>query len=415
MPKSVVNRAPFVNRIASACAFCYSSIVRLGSEILVQERRDLLEGRRIGVLAHAASVDSSGRHLIEAISADSRCKITALFGPEHGFATRAQDMEPVASRDDQGSGLPVFSLYGDTLDSLSPTTAMLREIDVLVVDLQDIGSRYYTYTWTALLCTEACATARKPIIVCDRPNPIGGTLVEGLGIDEGFQSFVGLYSIPNRHGMTLGEIVQFVNSQGNMGADLTVVQMDGWQRGMNFGDTGLKWVNPSPNIRSYTAALLYPGMCLVEATNISEGRGTDTPFEIVGAPYFDSEQFIKEFEALSLPGIKAAPTSFIPTRQKWEKRVCRGVRWVITDEREFRPYLTGLAFVWLAHRLYDDLGFEWRSEPYEFVTNRRAIDLLTGSSRFRERLASMKPDDLRSLSTTPKELLADRATAMIYK
>jgi uncharacterized protein YbbC (DUF1343 family) len=386
----------------------------LGIDILLGKRRELLQGKRVGLLANAASLTSAGVHALDELAKDKSMKITALFGPEHGFATRAQDMEAVASHDDPASGLPVYSLYGSDLDSLKPTPEMLERVDVLVCDLPDVGSRYYTYIWTACLCMEACAEAGKPFIICDRPNPIGGELVEGPGIEEGFQSFVGLESVPNRHGMTIGEIVHFVNGRDKTEADLEIVKMEGWRRSMSWKETGLQWVNPSPNMRSYTAALVYPGMCLVEATNISEGRGTDTPFEIVGAPYFDSEQFISEFEALELPGVHVAPTSFIPTMQKWMGNMCQGVRWVVNDAKTFRPYLTGLAFVWLAEHLYKDNGFEWRADPYEFVTERPAIDLLTGSADFREELNEIAPDDLERLAETPRELLEMRKSSLLY-
>jgi uncharacterized protein YbbC (DUF1343 family) len=386
----------------------------LGIDILLEREKHLIAGKRVGLLANAASRTSSGTHVVDAMAQDASITIAALFGPEHGFAARAQDMEPVATCNDPASGPPIFSLYGNTLDSLKPTPEMLEGIDVLVVDLQDVGSRYYTYVWTACLCLEACAEAGKPVVICDRPNPIGGNLVEGPGIEEGFESFVGLKSIPNRHGMTLGEIVQSVNDVEKIHSDLRVLKMDGWRREMSWPETGLPWVNPSPNMRSYTAALVYPGMCLLEATNISEGRGTDTPFEIVGAPYFDGETFIEEFNALALSGVHAAPTTFIPTRQKHFGKMCNGVRWVISDAIAFRPYLTGLAFLWLARNLYKDEGFEWRAEPYEFVTERPAIDLLTGSPTFREAIDGFDLEDLRRLAETPASLIASRKSALRY-
>lgn len=388
--------------------------MRLGIDILLNEYRGLLAGKRIGILAHAASVDHAGRHAIDRIAREGGGKIVALFGPEHGIATRAEDMEPVESRIDQASGIPIISLYGSELDSLKPTKEMLENIDVLVVDLQDSGSRYYTYVWTSCLCAEACAEAGKQIVVCDRPNPIDGVHVEGAGIEAGFESFVGLFSLPVRHGMTIGEIVQFVNDRGRLRADLTVVPMEGWRREMCWADTGLAWTNPSPNMRSYTAALLYPGICLLEGTNLSEGRGTDTPFEVVGAPYIDTDELIGAFETLGLKGVKAAPTAFIPTQQKWRSNLCHGVRWVVTDANAFRPYLTGLAFVWLAHRLYKDRGFEWRTAPYEFVANRPAIDLLTGSAVFRENIDPFSMDDLISLAKTPEAMLLERDGCLLY-
>ncbi len=386
----------------------------LGIDILLTKKLSLIKGKRVGLLAHAASLNAEGRHTLDRLANDAGTRITALFGPEHGFATKAQDMEPVETHEDAQGKLPVYSLYGGDLDSLKPSPAMLEDLDVLVVDLQDIGSRYYTYIWTVALCMEACVESGKGMIVCDRPNPIGGELIEGPEIDEGYQSFVGLFPIPVRHGMTIGEIVQLMNDQGGMGAKVTVVAMEGWKRSMSWQDTGLAWTNPSPNMRSYTAALLYPGMCLIEATNISEGRGTDTPFEIAGAPYMDTDDLMEAFNALGLPGVTAAPTSFIPMRQKWEGKLCHGIRWVITDAAAFRPYLTGLAFIWLCHKMYSNSGFEWRHDPYEFVADRPAIDLLTGSSRFREAIPKLDVETLELLAETPDELIDARSSALIY-
>lgn len=386
----------------------------LGIDVLLEKQPKLLKGKRVGILAHVASKDASGEHSVDRLAADKGFQVTALFGPEHGIATAAQDMEPVASRVDPSSGLPVYSLYGPTFESLTPTEEMLKGVDVLVIDLQDIGSRYYTYVWTAVLCLKACRKFGKKVIVCDRPNPIGGMLVEGAGIEKGFESFVGLASLPVRHGMTVGEIVQMVNDSEGIGADLTIAPMDGWRREMSWPDTGLEWISPSPNMRSFTAALLYPGMCLLEGTNISEGRGTDTPFEIVGAPYVDVDEFIGAFETLGLEGIRATPTAFIPTRQKWAGGMCHGIRWVIEDPQTFRPYLTGLAFVWLINRLYRNAGFEWREKPYEFVSDKPAIDLLTGSSQFRKKIDEYTLADLQTLATPAAQLLDARQRALIY-
>lgn len=386
-------------------------MIKLGIDKLLDEEDRLIRGRRVGVLTNAAGVSRQG-HTAARIIASGLCDVRALFGPEHGMGAIAEDMEAVGHGREKN--LPVYSLYGSTLDSLKPTRRMLSEIDVLVVDLQDIGSRYYTYVWTACLAMEACEEEGKEIIVCDRPNPIGGIKIEGGEIEEGYESFVGLHSIPVRHGMTIGEIVSFVGNSQKIGKVLKVVKMTGWRREMSWPEFEMGWVSPSPNMRSYSAALLYPGMCLLEATNMSEGRGTDTPFEIVGAPYVNSEKLIREFEKLRLPGIKAAPTAFIPTKQKWRGKYCNGVRWVITDASKFEPYLTGLAFVWLIYRLYNGEGFAWRAEPYEFVINRPAIDLLTGSHSFFERIERMSLKEIRDMATTPKASLKIRKNFLIY-
>jgi len=386
----------------------------LGIDVLLEKRRKLLEGKRVGVLAHVASQGVGGQHTVDRLGNDKGWKVTALFGPEHGITTTAQDMEPVDSHVDPSSGLPIHSLYGQHFESLTPTKEMLQDVDVLVIDLQDIGSRYYTYIWTALLCLKACRKFGPSVIVCDRPNPIGGMLVEGADIEKGFESFVGLASLPVRHGMTIGEIVQMMNDREGIGADLTVIPMEGWSRQMSWPDTGLTWIPPSPNMRSFTAALLYPGMCLLEGTNLSEGRGTDTPFEIVGAPYIDVDELIEAFETLNLKGIRATPTAFIPTRQKWAGRICHGIRWVIEDPQAFCPYLTGLAFIWLINRLFRDVGFEWQNQPYEFVSNKPAIDLLTGSSHFREKIDEHALADLQTLANPTAQLLDARQCALIY-
>jgi uncharacterized protein YbbC (DUF1343 family) len=261
---------------------------------------------------------------------------------------------------------------------------------------------------------KACAEFGKELIVCDRPNPIGGLLVEGGKIEDGFESFVGLYSLPARHGMTIGEIVNFVNDRYEIGAALTIMKMEGWQRSMLWPETGLCWHDPSPNMKSFEAGLLYPGMCLIEATNLSEGRGTNEPFLLVGAPFIDGKVLSREFNSLGLPGISAEDVSFTPSRQKWIDEECFGVRWHITDKQTFRPYLTGLAFIWIVNRMYSKKGFKWRADPYEFIADKPAIDLLTGSSAFRESIASAKIEDLINFSQTPKELLTLRSEQLIY-
>jgi uncharacterized protein YbbC (DUF1343 family) len=386
--------------------------MKLGIERLIDERLDLLEGKRVGLLIHMASVDSSGNHTLDRL-AKAGVNIKALFGPEHGVATKAQDMEPVASRADVETHIPVYSLYGDSFESLSPTQEMLDDIDVLVIDLQDVGSRYYTYIWTAALCMKECTKLGKPVIVCDRPNPLGGVAVEGVLPKDKYLSFVGLHPLPVRHGMTIGEITRYVNDQFKFGCNLTVIEMEGWNREMLWPDTGLNWVNPSPNMCSFNAALVYPGMCLIEGTNVSEGRGTDTPFDIIGAPFIDSEELIETLSVLNLPGVHGAPTSFIPTRQKHMGVMCNGVRWVIEDNNQFKPFLTGLAIIWAIHKLYKDDGFAWRTQPYEFVTDIPAIDLLTGSDEFRKSIDG-DFDAIRKLADEPEAFKTKRQEYLIY-
>lgn len=388
--------------------------MKLGIDILLSQRRDLIEGRRIGILANAASIGSGNRNTIVQLCSDKALRVMAIFGPEHGVQTIAQDMEPVDTSMDPTTGIPIFSLYGKTLASLRPTPEMLKDIDVFIVDLQDVGSRYYTYVWTAVLCVEACKASGKKMIICDRPNPIGGVRIEGPVIEAGFNSFVGLHSLPVRHAMTIGEIVQLVNNREKMDADITIVQTDGWRRDMDWPDTGLAWYNPSPNMRSYEAALLYPGMCLIEGTNLSEGRGTPSPFEIVGAPFIKSKELCDGFNSLGLSGIFAEPVSFLPTHQKWVGQQCGGVRWKLTDVKSFRPYLAGLAFIWLVNRIYRGHGFEWRAAPYEFVTDKPAIDLLTGSAYFRENIENLSLEKIAESVQTPQYLIDERSQHLLY-
>lgn len=391
--------------------------VKLGIDKLMADKASLIKGCRVGLLAHQASVDSKGRNTIAHLKDDTQINLTALFGPEHSITTEAQDMESVPDGEfkdpKRKKTIPIFSLYGSTLESLKPTKEMLSEIDVMVVDLQDIGSRYYTYIWTMALCLKACGKNNKKVIICDRPNPINGVDVEGLPQENGFESFVGLYPFPIRHAMTIGEVAAHLIKKYKIKGDFEIISMEGWEKNMFWGDTGLNWINPSPNMCSFNAALLYPGMCLVEGTNLSEGRGTDTPFEIVGAPFIDADELINEMEKINLPGIKCAPTSFIPVKQKWIGQTCFGIRWMITDEKIFKPYLTGLVFIWLVNKLYKKKGFEWRLKPYEFVTDKPAIDLLTGSSFFRENIDG-RFEQFERLCITPQEFLEERSLALLY-
>jgi uncharacterized protein YbbC (DUF1343 family) len=292
----------------------------------------------------------------------------------------AQDMIEVGEAHDARTGLPVFSLYGHDTASLTPTPAMLDRIDVMVYDVQDVGSRYYTFVWTMVLAMRACAAAGKSFIVLDRPNPIGGALVEGGDIRPGYESFVGLVSCPNRHGLTAGEIATWRAAEEKLDLDLHVVPMDGWRRDLSFADTGLPWVMPSPNMPTVETALVYPGMCLVEGSELSEGRGTTRPFELAGAAGLDGYALAELLAPL--PGARFRPAVFTPTFQKLARQACGGVQIHGTDARAFRPYLTGVAFLHAARRLLGD-AFQWRTRAYEFVDTIPAIDLLTGSSEVR--------------------------------
>lgn len=340
------------------------------------EATRLVKGRKVGLLAHAASVDRSLRPAARVLE-EAGARIAARFGPEHGFAGAAQDMVGVGSED---ADVPVHSLYGDDAAELSPRPEWLENLDVVVIDLQDVGSRYYTYVWSAALMIKAAASVGLEVVVLDRPNPLGGARVEGAPQREGYCSFVGLYPIAVRHGLTIGELMRWVREREGLARDaVQVVSMEGWQRTMAFPETGLPWVLPSPNMPTLDTALVYPGGCLVEGTTLSEGRGTTRPFEIWGAPNLDVGSLLE----LELHGATLRPLEFVPTFQKHAGEVCAGVQVHVTDPWVFRPYESYLRML---SAVLPDLpqGARWRTETYEFVSDRPAIDLLTGGPELRE-------------------------------
>jgi uncharacterized protein YbbC (DUF1343 family) len=309
-------------------------------------------------------------------------RLVRLFAPEHGLWGAAQDHAPIAPARDPATGLPVVSLYGARR---APTPASLRGLDVLVVDLQDVGARYYTFQWTLALAMAACGRAGVRVVVLDRPNPLGGAVVEGNVPDPAFRSFVGLHPLPARHGLTLGEVARWLHRERGIGCDLAVVPMSGWRRRMLWEDTGLPWVAPSPNMPTPDTARVYPGACLVEGTNLSEGRGTTRPFEWVGAPWLDAHAYARALAAERLPGVRFRPTRFTPTFHKWAGRLCGGVQIHVTDPARFKPFLTGLALLATARRLAPR-PFAWRRPPYEFERRRLPIDILLGTDAIRRGL-----------------------------
>lgn len=333
---------------------------------------------RAALLAHPASVDARLRHAGWVLS-DAGVELTALFGPEHGYGGEAQDMIGVGdARDPQG--LPIHSLYGATEAALTPTSAQLEGLDVLIVDLQDVGSRYYTYIWTAALALKAAAKHGVRTVILDRPNPLGGVVVESAPQRPGHRSFVGLYDVSVRHGMTIGEVASMVRAlEGIDEAVLTVVEMRGFERAMRFEETGLPWVLPSPNMPTLDTALVYPGGCLIEGTALSEGRGLTRPFEIWGAPGLDGRALA---ERVRIEGAILRPTTFQPTFQKHGGKVCGGVQVHVTDPERFSPYAAYLRLIAEAAALLGD-GFAWRPDPYEFIGDIPAIDLLTGGPEYR--------------------------------
>ena len=415
-----------------------------GLDLLARSLPKWLRGRRVGLLMHPASVTArleSARDVVARLCGD---RLRALYGPQHGFAGEKQDnMIESGHGKDAVLGIPIHSLYSETR---SPTAAMLRDIDVLLVDLQDVGTRVYTFEWTTALALEACAAAGREVVVLDRPNPIGGLLLEGNLIRPGYTSFVGLYPVPMRHALTLGELAALVNArlalQRGEGArakagadsesgvprphprkdgigvrcaglaDLTVIPMKGWRRRMEFDATGLPWVLPSPNMPTLDTALVYPGQVLLEGTNLSEGRGTTRPFEIFGAPYIDLARVGRRLRRRRLPGVVFRDHSFEPTFHKWKGEVCHGFQIHVTDRRAYRPYVTTLALlqdVIAEHRS----AFAWKEPPYEYVTDKPPIDVLTGDPAVREALE--KGADLPALAQSwRREIEAFRRESLAF-
>ncbi|MGB5810619.1 MAG: DUF1343 domain-containing protein, partial [Polyangiales bacterium] len=325
----------------------------------------------------AASVDRQLRPATQVISGAGG-QVVALFGPEHGFTGAAQDMIGVGSA--RGERIPVHSLYGETEADLHPRPEWFEGLDVVVIDLQDVGSRYYTYVWTAALMLRAAAAAGVEVVVLDRPNPLGGVRVEGAPQREGYSSFVGLYPVAVRHGLTIGELLAWVRNQEGIERDaLRVVPMRGWQRAMTWDQTGLPWVMPSPNMPTPDTSLVYPGGCLIEGTTLSEGRGTTRPFELWGGPGMRLEAL----QDLELPGAVLREVEFTPMFQKHARVSCRGVQVHVTDGWVFRPYEAYLRMLGAVLPTIAPTE-RWRTEVYEFVSDRPAIDLLTGGPEFRE-------------------------------
>ncbi len=334
-------------------------------------------GPRLGLIAHAASVRPDLTPTALALRR-AGFRLTALFAPEHGLTAALQDQAPIQGARDKTTGLPVFSLYGKTL---APTPAMLDTIDAMVFDLQDIGVRYYTFVWTLALALAACARAQKPFIVLDRPNPLGDRL-DGNLPDPDHLSFVGLHPVPVQHGLTAGEIALWLNGAHRWGADLRVFPVVGWRRGTRFDVTGLPWVLPSPNMPTLDTATVYGGACLFEATNLSEGRGTTRPFEIVGAPFLDGGDWARALSRHRLPGVTFRPLVFRPTFNKWAGRLCGGVQLHVSTPEAFSSFRTGLALLQTAKRLAPR-HFRWAPPPYEYETVKQPIDILTGSPAVR--------------------------------
>jgi uncharacterized protein YbbC (DUF1343 family) len=364
--------------------------VRTGLECMLADPPAWVRGLRFGLLCNPASVDGRLRHARHLIHERFPGALRVLFSPQHGFFAEKQD-NMIESGDliDPSLGLPVFSLYGRTR---IPAPEMFADIDVLLVDLQDAGTRVYTFIYTLSYCMETARACGVKVLVLDRPNPVGGGSVEGNLLRPEYASFVGRFSIPMRHGLTIAELARLFNARFGIGCDLEVVPMAGWNRDMIFADTGLTWVPPSPNLPTPASALVYPGQVLWEGTNVSEGRGTTQPFELCGAPYFDTAKVASEMSEASLPGVVLRPVAFEPTAGKWQGCCCRGFQIHVTDPQRFAPYAATLKLMAAALRHHPG-EFAWRPPPYEYEFEKLPIDLLIGDPAVRQRLEALEPVD----------------------
>jgi uncharacterized protein YbbC (DUF1343 family) len=354
--------------------------VSVGLELIGKNWPRKLTGSRVGLLVHPASVNKRFEHAITLFLKSKKLELKALFGPQHGVLGETQDnmIEWDGFRDAR-TGLPVFSLYGRTR---RPEPSMLKDIDVLAIDVQDVGARYYTFIWTMELCMQACLELKKSVVILDRPNPIGGYSVEGPVLDAAFSSFVAQRPLPVRHGMTVGEIGNYLQKEFYPSLDLYVIAMRGWKRKMWFNDTRLPWVMPSPNMPILDTATVYPGMCLLEGTNLSEGRGTTRPFEIFGAPFIEPDLLVDYLGAFKLPGVVFRLMYFQPTFQKHAGRLCGGAQIHVVNRNKFKPFKSGVAILKAAHDLYPE-HFKWKQPPYEYETEKMPIDILAGTDKLR--------------------------------
>jgi uncharacterized protein YbbC (DUF1343 family) len=374
--------------------------IALGIDRLLDTDRGLIHGRRVGVVCNPASIDSAFRHTADRLVQDPEVTVAALFGPQHGFRSDVQDnMIETPHGSDKRRQVPIYSLYSETRE---PSAQMLRDIDVLVIDLQDVGTRVYTYIYTMANCMRAAARHGVRVVVCDRPNPIGGEAVEGNLLQPAYASFVGQFPIPLRHGMTIGELARLFNDRFHIGAALDVVPLGGWRRSMYHDATGVPWVIPSPNLPTLDSAIVYPGAVLFEGTRLSEGRGTTRPFELIGAPWIDGDRLADAMNGLGLPGVHFRPAFFEPTFQKHAKETCGGCQIHVLDRQKFRPVQTAVQLM-AEFRRQDPARFPWREPPYEYEHDKEPIDILYGSDQLRLTLDAAGDVDALVSSWEPDE------------
>ncbi|MCI5210987.1 MAG: DUF1343 domain-containing protein [Candidatus Electrothrix sp. ATG2] len=358
-------------------------MITIGIEHLITNPPPSFTGKRLALLCNQASTDRHFRHSRDLIMETFPGQLTCLFSPQHGFFSEKQDnMIESDHAKDAASGLPIFSLYGKTR---KPSAAMFDHFDILLIDLQDVGTRVYTFIWTVAYCLQRAGETGKKVVVLDRPNPVGGHIIEGNLLNPAFRSFVGLYEIPMRHGLTMGELALLCNQEMGIHANIEVIRMQGWQRAMFFTDTGFPWVFPSPNMPTPLTALVYPGQVIWEGTNISEGRGTTLPFELTGAPFLDPTQILSTLSHLDLPGCVLRPLVFEPTSGKWAGQSCAGFHIHITDPHAFYSYRLSLALFQALFQLYPN-DFTYKQPPYEYEYDLLPMDLILGDRKVRQAL-----------------------------
>lgn len=357
--------------------------VKLGIENLLENRLNLLAGKKVGLITSPTGLDSQLRSTVDLLFR-SGVRLTGLYGPEHGVRGNAQAGEEVSSSIDETTGLPVYSLYGPTK---KPTREMLKDVDTLIFDMQDVGCRYYTFNYTMAYAQEAASEYGLEFIVLDRPNPLGGVKVEGNLVQEGYRSFVGAYPLPNRYGLTIGELSLYLAKFLGVGKDPTVIKLSGWERNMYYEETELLWVPPSPNLPTVDSAVLYPGTCLFEGTNLSEGRGTTRPFEIIGAPWLNAFKLADELNEKNLPGVLFRPVFFVPTFSKHEKKECQGVHVHVTDRQVLEPLRVALYLL--------SAVFKYQETEFLSNNNRYFFNLLAGDPEIKDQIKTgINPDEI---------------------
>lgn len=385
----------------------------LGLEKLLNERLDLLRGARVGLICNQASVDHEWRHAADLFRDQRDFRLTALFGPQHGIRGEVQDnMVETPHTFDPETRVPVYSLYSETRE---PTEQMLEDVDVLVFDMQDVGCRIYTFIYTLANCMRAAKRYGKRIVVCDRPNPIGGEAVAGTVLEPDYASFVGQFPIATRHGMTVCELARMFNEHWNIGCDLELVLMEGWGRELWLDEAGAPWVMPSPNMPTLETATVFPGTVHLEGTQLSEGRGTTRPFEIIGAPYIKAAEYTRQLEKIGFPGLHFRAANFQPTFQKHAGRTCGGAQLHVIERKRFEPVIAGIATVKVAYDLYKE-QFRWKEPPYEYVYDKNPFDVIAGTPRVRE--AIERGDSLEDIEESWRadldQFLNDRAKYLLY-